>query len=389
MQKKSVAVRVIIDIALVVGSSFMALAAVEILLPNLHIQGIERHVYQYRRPIVQYLYGQYHPVLGNTLLPDLQGVHVEYRDYLNYTFSTNNNGFRGLDWDFSPERKNIVVLGDSFAFGWGVEEGETFSSLLEMRLRQIDPAIQVLNMAQSGYSLDQVLNTYELYGKQFDPIFIIYLYCYNDPIDPPPFVNGEFGAEIFRAKISRDAWDEESKLNNINYWRFERFWKGSYLFAFYDNYLLPFFADKQNPQIRRARKARLRFCYDNLSPPNPPTSPVPRATIQQQYVWYGLAKLYKDSKDRPLLLMDTSDKVFIHMEDSSDSDRWLLRDFSVLYKNVFFLDFESEVRRRNDGISKFLNVDDHWNAAGHLLAAEMLGSVIDQNLELLGIKKRP
>jgi len=378
--------KVIGNSALVVLSAVVALIAVEILLANFHIQGVDRHVYQYRRPIVQYMYGNYHPLLGHTLRPNLTDVRIKYRHYLDYTFRTNKDGFRGLDWDRSPARKNIVVLGDSFAFGWGVEETEMFSSLLQEKLRKIDPAIQVVNMAQSGYSLDQILNVFESVGKEFDPILIIYLYCFNDPVSPPPLVGGNFATESFRTSISDDAWSEEAKLNNANVWRFERFWQGSYLFAFYENYLLPFFVDDTAPQKRRAKKARLRFNYQNLSPPNPPANPTPRETIQRQYVWYGLEKLYKTSGNKTLLLMDTSDKVFVHMEDRADSDRWLLRDFAVLHDNVFFLDFESEIRRKNDGIPRFLSVDDHWNAAGHLLAAEMMDSVVEKNLALLGIE---
>ena len=380
--------KVVTGVLLVLFGLFVGLIAIEIILPALQIQGVERYVYQRKRPIVQYIYGQYHSTLGYILRQNLENAHIKYRNYLDYSFQTNANGFRGKDWDVSPGRKNVVVLGDSFAFGWGVEENQTFAALLEKRLRQIDPAVQVLNMAQSGYSLDQILNVYDLYGNSFDPIFIVYLYCFNDPIEPPPFINGEFDYKNFRMKVPRQAWEEEARNNNTNIWRLERSWKGSYVFAFYNNYLLPFFVDKRSSEFRRARKARLTFSYDTLSPPTPPSGPIPRTSIQQQYVWYCLDKLYNDSHKKPLLLMDTSDKVFVHMEDRAESDRWLLRDFAALHQNVFFFDFESELRRRNDGVLRYLNVDDHWNAAGHLLASEMLFSAIEQNLAFFGVGKR-
>lgn len=357
------------------------------MLPRLHPQGVDRHVYQHRRPIVQYIYGEYHPILGNTLRPNLTGVHVQYQHYLDYSFRTNKDGFRGVDWDHSPARKNIIVLGDSFAFGWGVEEHEMFSSLLEARLRKVDPAFQVLNMAQSGYFLDQILNTFELFGRRFDPLLIVYLYCHNDPVDPPPLVNGKFDNETFRLNFSREQWNDEARLNNVNVWRLERFWEGSYTYAFCVNYLVPFFSADKSPQQKQVRKNRYHFTYKNLYPPNPPTIPISRDSIQQQYVWYCLDKLYRNSGQRPLILMDASDKVFVHMEDRVDSDRWLLRDFAALYENVFFLDFESEIRRKNDGIPMFLDVDDHWNADGHLLATQMIDEVVEKNLELFGVGK--
>jgi hypothetical protein len=64
----------------------------------------------------------------------------------------NREGLR--DREHSYERTNntrrILVIGDSFAWGYGVEEDQRFSQLLETSL-----GVEVINAGVSGYSTDQ------------------------------------------------------------------------------------------------------------------------------------------------------------------------------------------------------------------------------------------
>lgn len=63
-------------------------------------------------------------------------------------------GFRDADVPPGPARgRRIVVLGDSFAWGYGVAASNRFTEILERRL----PGIDLLNMACSGYGQDQEL----------------------------------------------------------------------------------------------------------------------------------------------------------------------------------------------------------------------------------------
>lgn len=373
--------KVIPNIVLVVCSILFSLAVIEIVLPRLQIQGIERHVFLHKMPIVQYMYGNYHPVLGYTLEPNLKNVHISYKNYTDYTVRSNNDGFRGGDWDRSKDRKNIIILGDSFAFGWGVEEHEMFSTLLEDALQEKDLAYQVVNLAQSGFFLDQIVNTFRLFGEEFEPVLVVYLYCHNDSYQHPQEKNGRFDIASFRSNVSVSEWLYEAKLNNSNIWRVERFWKGLYLYAFYKNYLGPvFFVERETP--RRAWKERYLFTYKDLTPPTSPDVPVQIDLVSQRYIWYCLSQIKEQSKDKPLILMDTADKMTLHLPDRQNADRWILRDFARQYENGYFVDYESELRRRNDGVSRFLEVDDHWNPEGHRLAAAMLIPIIFNALNL-------
>ena len=73
--------------------------------------------------------------------------------------STNSDGFR--DTDFSgeprPDQFVIAVLGDSFTFGQGVPQSETFPSVLQKLLNQSHdaPKFRVWNLGVSGYNTEQ------------------------------------------------------------------------------------------------------------------------------------------------------------------------------------------------------------------------------------------
>jgi hypothetical protein len=62
-------------------------------------------------------------------------------------FRTNAAGFRGGPWRPGPGG-SLVVLGDSFVFGWGVDEGETLPELLQELLGD---SVAVVNLGLPGY----------------------------------------------------------------------------------------------------------------------------------------------------------------------------------------------------------------------------------------------
>src|SRR5262245_2842209 len=67
----------------------------------------------------------------------------------------NEHGVRGrpLALEAAPGRRRILLVGDSFVFGWGVEEDETFAAEIERRL----PDSEAVAMGVAGYGTDQEL----------------------------------------------------------------------------------------------------------------------------------------------------------------------------------------------------------------------------------------
>ena len=86
--------------------------------------------------------GEYDPELTYRLRP---GTCIFSELEFSTSYEINSLGVR--DDEQSLEAPEIVVLGDSFAMGWGVEQDEAFPSVLEERLGR-----KVLNTAVSSYA---------------------------------------------------------------------------------------------------------------------------------------------------------------------------------------------------------------------------------------------
>jgi lysophospholipase L1-like esterase len=69
------------------------------------------------------------------------------------TARVNHLGFRDQEYPAGKGNKfRIVVIGDSFTFGWGVALPDTWVKQLEQMLQAADPAVEVLNLGRSGGS---------------------------------------------------------------------------------------------------------------------------------------------------------------------------------------------------------------------------------------------
>ena len=99
---------------------------------------------------------QYDASLGWTARANLELVDV-YGEGV--SVHTNSKGFRSpVDFETSMPRTNRVICsGDSFTFGSGVADGETWCDWLA----NLDPDLESVNMGLPGYSIGQALLRYE------------------------------------------------------------------------------------------------------------------------------------------------------------------------------------------------------------------------------------
>ena len=98
---------------------------------------------------------------------------VEYR--------INSRGLRDSETDPSEARgKRLVLLGDSFAEGWGVEIGQAVSEQLEERLSGPGSPVEVFNFGVAGHGTDQQLLLFERHRRAYDPDIVLLLFYGND-----------------------------------------------------------------------------------------------------------------------------------------------------------------------------------------------------------------
>jgi len=88
------------------------------------------------------------------------------------TLSANSRGLRGkIEYQYAkpPEKKRIVVLGDSFTFGEEVSDEETYPYYLQ----QLLPLSEVINFGVTGYAHDQMLIYLKEEGIKYGPDIVI------------------------------------------------------------------------------------------------------------------------------------------------------------------------------------------------------------------------
>jgi hypothetical protein len=168
---------------------------------------------------------------GWRLVPNCTVTSAETRNReYTITIHSNNHGFRDYhDYRFgkSEGTVRVVVLGDSFGYGNGVEELGRYSNLLDNLLGE---NVEVYNLAISNYGLDQALLTLQSEGLRYDPDMIIV--GFSDPmferlsrkatgsLVSKPFFELDKGVLELRSQPSEKLLAVESLLNKSYLWLF-------------------------------------------------------------------------------------------------------------------------------------------------------------------------
>lgn len=124
------------------------------------------------------------PELGHVPTPDFDGQFT--RGEFSVRVRTNAFGLRGPALaPRRPDTLRILCLGDSTAWGWGVEEAEAWAPRLEvlLRARHSSRDVQVLNGAVPQYGLEDELVFLRRHGASLDPDFVILQFYAGDDFE--------------------------------------------------------------------------------------------------------------------------------------------------------------------------------------------------------------
>jgi len=115
---------------------------------------------------------RYHPVLGWALDPNASLVSVDSQRKLHYRIDVNSLGMREreLSLDKTRGRYRVLVLGDSFVFGTGLDAGERFSDVLDHALPD---EVEVINGGVPGWGTDQEVLFYESSLRRLRPDLVV------------------------------------------------------------------------------------------------------------------------------------------------------------------------------------------------------------------------
>ena len=100
----------------------------------------------------------------------------------NTTVTTNSHGLRG--GNINSERQcQILALGDSYTFGHGVNDNETYSQQLQKKLDTAFPGTySVINAGHNGYDNRREAAFFETFGIQLNPDLVTVGFTINDPL---------------------------------------------------------------------------------------------------------------------------------------------------------------------------------------------------------------
>jgi|GEM_PF-490995 len=375
------------NIVLLFCSILFFLIGLEIILNILAVRFEKAHLKQQEilRRESEFIFYEYDRYLGWKNKPGAEGY---FTTPDSKTFvRINSKGLRDKEYDYKkPEGIfRILVLGDSFTWGYGVEQGKNFTDRLEELL---SASVEVINAGVSGYGTDQELLLLEREGMKYEPDLILVAFASNDfMLDnqsghhgyylKPYFIieNGELKPmNELLPELNSGQWEEILKNWKPDEKTEKR--KGLKGFLKYRTKTYPFLSEG----LKNLRYSVVR----NLSM-NPTTEK-----------WFSDLRLKLNRED---INLDVTKKIFLRMNETAVKGGAKLAVFVVPYKSALeklpnphiydFLDFfknagipavypyESFHREFKRSKKLFLNQDDHWTEEGHELAAESLKAFLE------------
>lgn len=290
------------------------------------------YIYARERPIIKFesACARYDPTIGYTLKPG----HCSFggREFMN-RYDINSLGTR--DDETSLQHPEIVIAGDSFAMGWGVNQEETFVKLLEKKIK-----IKVLNAAVASYGTAREMMI--LHRLPTDRMkYLIIQYCGND-IDE----NREFYLNNNRLPI----------MSSQQYNEYQKLYKDS-LQYFFGKYLW----------------IKIKKRWDEIEQHRRQTG----GSADRDEIDLFLNAIANSG----LNLKNVTIMAFImngrNPDDNRDFPAGLKKklaagNYPPYLKNMIILDFSDKLRPEH-----FYVLDDHLKAGGHIIIADTLAKAIE------------
>lgn len=165
------------SLTLVLALSEGVLRAVAVWSPAIDKRGLHE-----ARPDRDWLYG---------LRPDTHGMLEATGDVV---YRINADGFRDQKYTWVKPQGTFraLVLGDSIAYGYGIDVEDSFPKIVERRLAKVISAssVEVLNLGVSGYNPYTEAELLKEMGPRYDPDLVIVQFCINDINDPTLHFDG-------------------------------------------------------------------------------------------------------------------------------------------------------------------------------------------------------
>jgi hypothetical protein len=96
-----------------------------------------------------------------------------------YVYTNDSEGFRVVPGTAAASATTVLLLGDSFTYGVGVDDADTFAAQVQRRL----PEVKVVNAGNGGKGTDYAVKFFRLKGARMEPRLTVLAFFPNDFCD--------------------------------------------------------------------------------------------------------------------------------------------------------------------------------------------------------------
>ena len=311
--------------------------------------------------------------------------HLSVFDEWNVSVKTNSFGLRDQEYttELNGSKKKILLLGDSFTFGYGVEQEDTYANLLEKLLG--DNYVVINAGYADGYSPDTEYIYLKEKGLKFNPDVLLLGFFVGNDIDdvgsndlvgddkglPKKIVSNNFYIDEnnrLRAKYNSSIDHNESILYKIK------------LFLNYNLHSYIFLKDKLRPIYSKLTKDE--SILENSIYGNKYGEDLELLWEKTQNILLEMNSIMKNQgKDFIIVLIPKREQFYEEKDDTynfSNPNQKLInfgRD-----NGIPIIDLLPYFKQHPNNFNLYFKKDGHWNSGGHKFAAEK----IYEELEKLG-----
>ncbi|MBI2283828.1 MAG: SGNH/GDSL hydrolase family protein [Bacteroidetes bacterium] len=314
---------------------------------------------------------EYNESIGHLYIPDLF-VRIMHENG-GYFLKTNNRGFRS-DTDFKIQKgdkiKRVMVFGDSFTAGDGVENSQRYSDLLQANIRDIE----VLNFGLSHSGTDQQYLIFKEIAKEMKPDLIIIsplLENIRRNMKSELLNQTQDGQFFFRSKPYFEIQESELKLCNIPVPKTKLF----------NSETIP---AEEHSKLRIVLSSIKKFFYKNLKIK---ANIFPEYDSENRIEWRVMKAIltkWVNELDCPVILMPIPWYLQFEHPDKYVTENYIQRFNSLKFNrecdmiNLLeeFQKYDLDMRR-----SFTYKYDKHFSPAGHIAVAESLIPIVKSSLK--------
>lgn len=279
-------------------------------------------------------------VEDDRLVTNRKNYHViQKKDNITWTINTDANGFRCGANSYFKEKDNIVFLGDSVPFGYGVNAEESIPSIFyNLMKKEGYVKYGVINAAIPSYSLYQAIKRYEYeIGGKF-PVKYIILQVY-DPVSQFLIWGNKWDKKM--CWTSKDMVLSTKAISGENKYNFVTELIRRYSFIYHIIYKTKLKFKKIHNSVLLLKRDKENFSFfekENLSVLNDFYSLLKRNNITLFILPVNPTKPLSNYSAAEIKYLDAESKALLTIIEWFNQ---ILREFTATHKDVYYLDIIS------------------------------------------------